>query len=173
MLDLVLQIATSGAGQGTQLEVESEFAVLLPYEVKNGEDGLVLAAPKPAAELLKEDRRALRRPKEDHSVDLGDINAFIEKIDGENAADLARNEVATGRFSIFSRRFAMQCDRGKTSIREVPSHVLGMGDRDAEAQGLHPGDVDHLVDKLPDHEVGARVVTGVDVLKGSRVVSAA
>ena len=38
----------------------------------------------PAAELLEEQRRALGRAEHQHGVDGGDVDAFVEQVDGED-----------------------------------------------------------------------------------------
>ena len=71
------------AGQDAELPREVELLAVIAHEVQDGEDGLAMSAAKAAAKLLHEDRRALGGPQEQHGVDIGDVEAFVEHVDGE------------------------------------------------------------------------------------------
>jgi hypothetical protein len=60
-------------------------------EVEDGEAVLPIAAPEAAAELLEEDRGALGRAEEEDGVDVGQVDALVEQVDREQAAELARS----------------------------------------------------------------------------------
>lgn len=47
------------------------------------------------AELLKKDRRALGGSQEQHRIDVGDVEALIEQVDGEDDVELAIAEPST------------------------------------------------------------------------------
>ena len=57
--------------------------VRLADEVEHRQARLVLGPAAATAELLEEDRRALGRPQEEDRVDLGDVDALVEEVHGE------------------------------------------------------------------------------------------
>ena len=62
--------------------------MLLADEVEDREAAFPRQA-QAAAELLQEDGGALGRPQEEDRVDLGDVDALVEQVDGEEDVDLA------------------------------------------------------------------------------------
>lgn len=64
VLHLTGQAAPANSRQGPMSEVEAELGVLVADEVQNRQAGLVIGQPEATAELLEEDRGALRRPHE-------------------------------------------------------------------------------------------------------------
>ena len=59
--------------------------------------------PEAAAQLLQEDSRALGRAQEQHGVDLGDVEAFVEEVDREEDVDLAVAQRGQGVAAVRSR----------------------------------------------------------------------
>jgi hypothetical protein len=117
----------------------------------------------PTAELLEEQRRGLRRTQEEHRVDLWDVEALVEEVDGEEHLDLAGTEAA---------------DRVRSRLGRVPP-VIGLGDDarfvealrhelrvrngDAEPERPHaPRILDDLA-HLPEHVTHPHVVAGEQV----------
>ena len=91
--DLALEAPTSLAGQRAQLLVEAKLLALVSDEVEDGQHGLVGRAAKSATELLQEDRGALGGAEEQHRVDVGQVEALVEQVGGEEDVDSARLEV--------------------------------------------------------------------------------
>jgi hypothetical protein len=103
------------AGERHHLGVEPELAALLADEVKDGQDRLAVRAPKPATELLQEQRRALGRSQQQQGVDLGDVQALVEQIDGEDRSRPAVAERPEWRQPAASS--GVDPDRATASIR--------------------------------------------------------
>lgn len=70
VLDLSLQAASGGAGEGPASEIESELPASVADEVEHRETGLVIGESQAEAELLEEHRRALGRPKDGRTATL-------------------------------------------------------------------------------------------------------
>ena len=92
-LDLLLHLGPRGAGDRAVAQVEAELPVRLADEVEHGHAVLALVAPQAAAELLQEDEGALGRPQEQDRVDLREVDALVEQVDGEERPDLAGPQV--------------------------------------------------------------------------------
>ena len=87
LLNLTLQRLAADAGHRAETLVEPELAPLVSDEIQRCEHSLAARQPQAAAQLLEEDGRAFRRPQEEHSVDLWDVQAFVEEVDGEENVD--------------------------------------------------------------------------------------
>ena len=61
--------------------IEAELGPLASGEVEHHQLSLVPRAAEPAPELLEKDRRTLGRSKEQEGVDVGDVDALVEKVD--------------------------------------------------------------------------------------------
>jgi len=68
-LYLVNETLARAAQERPEAAVESELGAVPPDEVQNGANGLAMGAPQPAAQLLKEQRRAVRWPQQQERVD--------------------------------------------------------------------------------------------------------
>ena len=101
---LLLQLAATAAEQGAVAQVETEAAVLLADEIQNGETALLCfwREAQAPAQLLQEHDRALGGPQQQHGVDRGDVEAFVEQVDGEEDLQLAGVEAAQGFAALFS-----------------------------------------------------------------------
>ena len=66
----------------------------LADEVQHREAALAPAEAQTAAELLQEHDRALGGPQEQHRVDLGDVEAFVEQIHRKQDLQLAGAQAA-------------------------------------------------------------------------------
>src|SRR5207249_10472218 len=84
--ELAFERPAGSAGEGAVAEVEAELPVLLADEVQDGEACLAGCVAQAPAELLEEHRDALGWPEEQDGVDVGDVEAFVEHVNGEHAA---------------------------------------------------------------------------------------
>lgn len=66
----------------------------LADEIEHREAALARAEAQAAAELLQEHDRALGGPQEQHGVDLGDVEPFVEQIHREEDLQFTRPEAA-------------------------------------------------------------------------------
>ena len=96
LLDVALEPAPAAPGEGAVANVEAELAAMLTDEVERRQHRLAPRAAQTAAELLQEDRRALRRAEEQHRVDLREVEALVEEVGGEEAVHLAVSPLLQG-----------------------------------------------------------------------------
>ena len=89
LLDLAQDLPAGAAEDGAEAAVEAELGVHVADEVERGEALLAVGQAEAAAELLEEDGGALGGAEEEHGVDLGDVDALVEDVDGEDDVDLA------------------------------------------------------------------------------------
>ncbi len=82
-----------------------------PTKSRTVQYALSLRLAQASAELLEEQRRALGRAQHEHGVDVGDVNAFVEQVDGEHGLHVARGEVAQRCFALGSGAVAPHGDR--------------------------------------------------------------
>jgi len=131
-----------------------------------------VSKPKTAPKLLKEDGCALGRTQEQDGINLGNVKPLVEEVDGEENINLAVPQrvqcVATVSCSCFGRH----CPGLNARFYETSSHVSSMIDADAEAQSSHRADVRHFVAQLFQDYARPRVVSGVQAIEGSKIVSA-
>ena len=98
--DVTLELGSSATGHGAESFVESELSPVVSHEVQSSQDRFVLRAAKSSAQLLKEDGRALRGAKEQHGVDGGNVDAFVEDVHGEEGLDGTAAQVADGGLTV-------------------------------------------------------------------------
>ena len=126
-------------------------------EVQHGQHRLVAGAPQSAAELLEEDRGALGGPQEQHRVDVGQVEALVEQVGGEQHVD---PPVAAGPRAPAARSCGWGLRRdgqaGMPAVVEACGHELGVRDADAEAERPHGAEVGDLVPQLLEHDARAR-----------------
>jgi hypothetical protein len=77
------------AGQGPEAQVEAELAVLVADEVQHGEAALSRALRSPRPSCWRNTVALSVGPQEQHRVDLGDVDALVEQIHGEQHLQLA------------------------------------------------------------------------------------
>src|SRR5690606_16510210 len=70
LLDLIAKTGPRSTGERAELLVEAKLLAVVPDEVQGGQYGLIGRGPQASTELLQEDGGALRRPEEQHGVDL-------------------------------------------------------------------------------------------------------
>src|SRR5690349_11206141 len=76
VLDLLLNPSAPCVEDRLQPVFETELAMLLADEVDDGQTALVARSAKPTAQLLGEHGRGRRRPKQQHCVDVGHVDAL-------------------------------------------------------------------------------------------------
>ena len=137
LLDLSLERASAVTRQGAIPLGEAELLALVADEVQHRQDGLRRRSPEAPTELLEEDRRALSGPEHQDRVDVGDVEALIQHVDGEHRIDAARAEVGERRGPLVRRRLTADRASRDSSFDEPPSHVLGMSHAHAESERPH------------------------------------
>ena len=75
-------------------------------EVQRRQHGLVRSATESPTELLQEDGGTLRGSQEQHSVDVGQVNALIKDIDREDDVDPAFPQVDQRPIPVLLVRFS-------------------------------------------------------------------
>ena len=93
LLDVGFEFSSGAAEHAPVAEVEAELFALVADEVEDGEHVFAFGAAEASAELLQEDGGALGWAEHEHDVDGGDVDAFVEQVDGEQDLDLAVSEV--------------------------------------------------------------------------------
>ena len=95
---LVFELPPAAAQQGPIAQIKAKAPVLLADEVQNGEAVLagVGREPQAPAELLQEHHGALGGPQEQHGVDRGDVEPFVEQVDREEDLQLAGLQASQG-----------------------------------------------------------------------------
>src|ERR1700722_7522392 len=83
-LDLRDDLARGAPEHRAEPPIEPELPACRPDETDGREARFGGGEAQPSTELLKEDRGALRRPKEEDGVDAGYVDAFVEQVDGED-----------------------------------------------------------------------------------------
>ncbi len=136
-LDGALDLAAGAAEERAEAGVEAEASVREPDEVEHRDARLAARPAQPAAELLDEDRGALRGAEEEEGVDVGQVDAFVEEIDAEEGTDVAVAEPGEGSRPIGGGGALADGDAGEAGLGEPHGHELRVIDVDAEAEGPH------------------------------------
>ncbi|MEI2699996.1 MAG: hypothetical protein V9E94_17270 [Microthrixaceae bacterium] len=90
-------VAAGAAEQGPVAAVEAELLAVGADEVEHRAVRLVLRSAQASAELLEEQHRALGGSEHQHRVDVGEVDAFVEQVDGEHDLHVACRQVAQRR----------------------------------------------------------------------------
>src|SRR2546422_199304 len=114
-LDSILERTATQASQRREQLVEAEFATVLANEVEHQACLLSFVKAKPAAQLLKKERRARRGAQKEQCVDKGEIDAFVIEIAGKEHVHFAGLESPRGAEPIFLLGCAMHRERGAAS----------------------------------------------------------
>ena len=93
LLNLALEAAAGVSRQGSISLGEAELFALVADEVQHRQDSLRRRTSKPTTELLEEDRCAFGGAEHEDGVDVGDVQALVQHIDGKHSIDAARAEV--------------------------------------------------------------------------------
>jgi len=97
-------------------------------EVEDCQHWLVRTLAKPTSELLEEDGGGFRRSEKEHRVDVGNVYALVEEVDGEDSVDLTELEKAECRSALFLARVCRDGPGRDPGLVELPCHVLGVVD---------------------------------------------
>ena len=142
------------------------------HEVEDRTERLVLGLAQPAAELLEEQRRTLRRAEHEHGVDSRHVDTLVEQVDGEHHVHVAGRQLAQCLLPFRCRRLTRDRNRRNAVAGEVTRHEVRVLDTDAEPETPHRGNLDVLVDLL-HHESSPSVGTRVRLTERSNVVPGA
>jgi hypothetical protein len=123
--------------------------------------------------LLEKDRWALGRTKEEHGVDLGEVESFVEEVGGEECIDAAVLQVTEGLLALRGWRQTWDSPCWNACCSEDLGHVVGVGDRDAESERPHGVDVRQFVLDFAQDDRRTVVVAGVQLLELAFVVPTA
>ncbi len=103
----------------------------------------------------------------------GNVDAFVEEVDGEEDGQAAVPEVAQGSVAFVVGCLAPDGGCCDASLVEFVGHESGVGDADAEAECSHGRWVPDALAKLLDDLADPHVIGRVDVRERSDVVSGA
>lgn len=143
------------------------------FLAKHGEAAFAPAEAQTAAELLQEHDRALGGPQEQHRVDLGDVEAFVEQIHREQDLQLAGAQAADLLGALLPGAGGIQGSGAQAGGHELAGHPMGVLHAHAEAQGPHRIQVGDLVFQFAQDQAQAGVVGGVEVGEGFAGVAVA
>jgi len=96
LLHGALELPAGAAEQRPVAAVEAELATVRAHEVEDRAEPLARRAAQAPAELLEEQRGALRGAQHEHGVDGGHVDALVEQVDREHRAHLALGQVTHG-----------------------------------------------------------------------------
>ena len=172
-VDLAFEVDARPSEQGSVAEVESELLAMHADEVEDRAHRLAVGLAEAAAELLEEERGALGGTQHQDGVDRGDVDAFVEEVNGEEDGQAAVPEVAQGSVAFVVGCLAPDGGCCDASLVEFVGHESGVGDADAEAECSHGRWVPDALAKLLDDLANPHVIGRVDVRERSDVVSGA
>src|SRR5947208_15182178 len=95
-------------------------------EVEDREAVLAVGSSQATTELLKEDSRALGRSQEEHGVDIGKINAFVEQIHAEDTLDVTQPKRLEACPPFGLGGLCGDCDRSDPRPGQLARHELGV-----------------------------------------------
>jgi hypothetical protein len=172
---LVFEMASAAAQQGPVAQIKAKAPVLLADEVEHREATLagVGREPQAPAELLQKHHGALGGPQEQHGVDRGDVEPFVEEVHGEEDLQLAGLQAAQGGLAEIGGGGGVEGFGAEAAGREALGHEMGVFHAHAKTQGPHAGGIGHGVVELAEDQVHAAMVAGVDGAELGRHVAAA
>ena len=136
VLDLALDVAPAAAEQRAEAPIEAELAAMVADEVEHGAERLSAGASQPAPELLQEEGRALGWTQQQQRVDVRDVDALVEQVDGEDDVDSSGIEIAQRRRAFVHRAVTPDRNGRYPDRAELLGHEAGVRDRHAEAERL-------------------------------------
>ena len=153
---------------------------LLRFLAKHGEAALagVGREPQAPAQLLQKHEAAwsgaLGGPQEQHGVDRGDVEPFVEQVHGEEDLQLAGLQAAQGGLAQIGGGGGIEGFGAEAAGTEGLGHEAGVLDAHAEAEGPHAGGIGHGVVALAEDQVQPAMVAGVHgAVLGGHVAAAA
>jgi hypothetical protein len=157
LLDVPLDLPCRPAEERAEAPVEAKLATRVPDEVQHGQARLLAMEPQPAAELLEEHGRALRRTQEEDSVDARDVDALVEEVHGEECLDRALLQAADGGVALLGERLTGRRHARDARTREGARHEARVVDAHAEPEGAHALRVGDAPTDFLQHEPHARL----------------
>lgn len=103
---LLGDVLAGPAEESSEAPIESEFLTVLADEVEHGANGLAFVTPETAPELLQEEGWTLRGPQHEQGVNTGDVDTFVEQVNGEDNSESAVRERAQCVAAFVGRRVA-------------------------------------------------------------------
>ena len=100
LLQLLDQSGAAGSCECPVAQIEPELQVLLSDEVQDGQHRLRWRPPQAAAQLLEEDGCALCGTKQEQCVHVGEVEALVEEVDGEEQLYFARPQRCGARLAL-------------------------------------------------------------------------
>src|SRR5207245_11038742 len=88
------KMASADSSQSPQPEVQPKLAAIVGDEVEDRAHLLVVVATQAASDLLQEYGDRLCRPQKKDRVDLGNVDALVEHVSGEDGTELASCEAS-------------------------------------------------------------------------------
>src|SRR4051794_36988014 len=103
-------------------------------EVDDRQRALALLNPQPPPQLLQKDGGRLRWPQHEHGIDVGNVEALIEEIDGEDHLEISAAEVVDRLMARSAGLPTVHRRAADTAFKEVGAHEVGMMLRCAKRQ---------------------------------------
>ena len=119
---LPLDVGARSSEERPEPAVETELLSVRSDEVKDGANALPGRLSQASSELLKKERRTIGRSKEKKRVDVRDVHALVEEIDGEDDSQLAVSQIAQRGLSFICATGCRESDGGETEIVESLRH---------------------------------------------------
>jgi hypothetical protein len=132
-LDLPFNVLARAAQERLEAAVETELPSVLAHKVKDEAPAFSTVLSESAAELLKEQRRAVRRAEQQERVNVWEVDALVEEVDREEHVDLAAAQVVERSSPLIFRAVAPDGRGWHARVLEDASHEAGMLDVHAEA----------------------------------------
>ena len=109
MFDLALEAPAGRTGQCSVANIEAELLAMVPNEVERSEDCFAGGAAQAPPELLQENGGALRWAEEEHCVDVGQVDAFVEEVGCEQCVHATCSQIVQCPLAIDTRRGSGHC----------------------------------------------------------------
>jgi hypothetical protein len=113
--------------------------------------------------LLQEHHRALGGAQQQHGVDGGDVEPFVEQVDGEEDAQLAGGQATEGVLALLAGGVGAESFGSEAGGVEPRRHETGVLNAHAKPQGAHALEIGELVVELAQDQVHTVVIAGVEV----------
>ncbi len=114
-LHLAFDVGTRSTDQCTEAPIESELLPMIADKIEHRAD-LPFCLAQATAELLHEEERAVGRPEEKQSVNVANIDTFVEEIYGEDRLDCSVPQPVEGSTACVRRAVRGDRDRVNSGI---------------------------------------------------------